>query len=188
MIGVLILVQVLAMIVLIICLPFVILPLLVLGLQLLLNKTFWIIIGLILLGFIIYMIVEKKTRGFLKEATGYISFEGVNPSQFSTLRLYPDKITINDIQIIPIERVKKATFNTHTKTVGGYKNYVQRHTYYLTVTFKNKDGKIDSVICRSKENQASAHIDYIRMEKKINKHISYTEPPKTKYPNKPYEL
>lgn len=175
------------MIVLIICLPFVILPLFVLGLQLLLNKFFWIIIGLILLGLIIYILIEKKTKGFLKETAGYISLEGVNPSRLSILRLYPDKITINDIQIIPIERVTKATFNTNTQIIRGYRNYAKRHTYYLTVTFKNKDGRIDSVICRSKENQASAHIDYIQMEKKINKHISYTEP-KTKYPDKPYEL
>ena len=179
--------RVLAMIILIIFLPFVILPLFVLGLQLSLNKTFWVIIGLILFGLIIYMVIEKKTKGFLKETAGYISFKGVDPSQLSTLRLYPDKITINDIQIIPIERVKKATFNTNTKVVRGYKNYARRHTYYLTVTFKDKDGKIDSVICRSKENRASAHIDYIRMEKKINKHINYTEQ-KTKYPDKPYEL
>lgn len=132
-----------------------------------------------------YEKIKKDEKGYLYSTVGYITLEGVDSSKMSMLYLYPDKITINDIQIIPIERVKHATFTMGSKSID-YRTPLKRRMYFLTIEFKDKKGKINYIKCHSKKNQHSMHSDYMNMELKINNHIGYV-PPKL-YQNKPYEL
>ncbi|MEH7014816.1 hypothetical protein V7087_29115 [Neobacillus niacini] len=180
--------QIIGLMVFIVLIPFVALSLLLVGVQILSSPIFWIILVLIAIGFIAFDRNDKKRKGYLTSTIGYIYLEGVDPSKMSILRLYPDKITINDIQTIPIDRVKKATFETVTRVFRGYKGIpVKEHTYTLTIHYSNREGKQDCFTCRSKVNQGNLHMDYMRMEQKINKLIGYL-PPKENFPNKPYKL
>lgn len=179
--------RVIALIALFICIPFVVLPLLIVGLQLLSSPVFWIILSLVVMSFLVYIIFDKKKKGYLKGIVGYVSLEGVDPSKLSFLRLYPDKITIDDIQSVPIKRVNKATFEILTNRIRNYGVQIKRHTYVLKIHFMDKDENLSCIICRSKVDQVSAHNAYMGMEHKINKQIGY-EHPKPNYPDKPYEL
>lgn len=138
-----------------------------------------------LVGFSIIFHLYRKERGYLHSTVGYITLEGVNPAITSSLYLYPDKITINDVQIIPIKRVLKASSYETSKALNRT-TPLKRYIYYLTIEFIDKEGKIKSIKCYSKINQRGAYMSYLEIERKINKLIGYVPP--TSYPDKPYEL
>ncbi|MCL6572900.1 MAG: hypothetical protein K6T88_14650 [Bacillus sp. (in: Bacteria)] len=179
--------QVIPLVIIIILIPFVLLPILFVGLQILLSPPFWIILVIVIAGVLSFYLMDKKRKGYLSSTFGYIALEGVDSSKMSILRLYPDNITVNDVQIIPIERVKKAAFDTQTRVIRGYRTQVKEHTYVLTIQFINKIGNENYLTCRSKVNQGGLHYEYMQMEQKINKQVGYVKP-KQDYPNKPHEL
>lgn len=111
-----------------------------------------------LVGVSIIFHLNKKERGYLHSTVGYINLEAVNPDITSSLYLYLDKITINDVQIIPIERVLKASSYEASKAFN--RTTVKRYMYYLTIDSTDKEGKIKSIRCHSKINQRGVYMSH----------------------------
>jgi hypothetical protein len=108
--------------------------------------------------------------------------------------LYDDRITFDDIQFIPLERVKLAEISTREvvksmyRGIGGGQRV--RSTYYkeLIISFVNKDGKEASINLISK----TIIPDLSKLARAINNKIGVKSEKKTKQknnkPNVPYEL
>lgn len=95
-----------------------------------------------------------KITGYIT-LDNYVKLEGVDHSKLSKILLFTDKITINDTQTIPIERVIKAsiTFNS------------------LLIEFNDENGLSKTIKIRPYNNKLTGY--YYDMEEQINKLTSY---------------
>jgi uncharacterized membrane protein len=160
---------------------------LIIGIKILLSPIFWIILGLVIIVYHFANYMDKKSKGFIASTLGYVTLDGVNPSKVAVIYLYPNKITVNDIQFIPINRVLNASFKKTTKVVKGYKDDTKNHTHFLTIHYSDKDGKLSSFTCTSRLNNIVLNVNYEKMKRKINMQVGYI-PPRVTYPDKSYEL
>ncbi len=168
------------------CLIIAIPVLLVIG-MLVTSPMFWILVGIGIVVFIIFLYSNQKSKGYLSAVTGYVSCVDVDSSKISAVYLYPDKITVNDIQTIPIERVEKAFTNLYDQSFvhRGYK--IKRDRYNITICYKTKEGASSSLSCVTKDNPISGGGPFEQMKNQINKLVGYVEP-SHKNPSEPYEL
>jgi hypothetical protein len=151
--------------------------------------VFWVFIALGIVGLFIWSYFDQKAKGYLDSVTGFIHrVQHVDSSKLSIVFLYPDRITIDDVQIIPLNRVERAYIEDNTHRVSAGRGYsVKREYYSLNVIFTNKEGRQERLECESGKNPIDHGSGYEIMVKKINELIGYVEP-KNKKPTKPYEL
>lgn len=149
--------------------------------------TFWILLFIGIVVIIAFLFSYKKTKGYLSSVQGYVSCKGVDSSKISIVYLYPNEITVNDTQIIPIERVKKAVKTYYDRSFIHRGRKIRRERHSLTIYFQTKDGSSAELNCLTKDNPFDGGSSYIQMKKQINKLIDYVEPA-SESSSKPYEL
>ncbi|WP_110114786.1 hypothetical protein [Bacillus sp. CGMCC 1.16541] len=146
--------------------------------------------------FIYFLSSNRKTSSLqssnsIAKTFGYIrSAEGIDPQTISTLELFDDKLLINSVAIIPLERMHSATFEKVVKKETSISG-VSVHRYYgeLTILFTDKNGQEVSICCETpKKNQFHYIYQYELMKKKINKTLGLEDQQADDQLPEPYEL
>ncbi|NHM31289.1 hypothetical protein [Neobacillus terrae] len=169
------------------CVLFIGIPVLLCIFILLTYKMTWIVLGLSVVLFFVWSVVHQTKKGYNGVIKGRVRFDGVDPDQKSAFYLYPDRITINDIQIIPMEQVIKASLGKYDNGFRYRGIWNKKEVYQVNLEFKDKEGKTQFLTCASKENPNFTADNYAAMVQAINKMVGYVEPQPT-YPKKPYNL
>jgi hypothetical protein len=180
--------QALLLLILIPCLIIAAVPLFALFLTLITSKVFWIVLLLLIIFSFAYSYFDQKEKGYLYMISGYVTCKDVDSSKISRVILYPDRITINDIQTIPISRVQKAFTLTHDNSFVYRGHKIHRKSYSIVVNYKDKNGLDASFSCRTKDNPFEGGVFFEEMKRKINQLVGYKEVSKDELPTKPYEL
>lgn len=160
-----------------------------------------VIVGLFF-GFVFwYCDKMKKEKGY-EEAVIFSHVEGIPGIGKDTevmIYLYPDKITVNDIQIISLTRIKKALFISQQEIVEKQKNALlrgvgagivfgplgaiigaisgigsktlQENVFYFSVEFENTEGELKHAVFILK--RMGALTEAYRLTEKINNKIGY---------------
>ncbi|AND39592.1 hypothetical protein [Cytobacillus oceanisediminis] len=121
---------------------------------------------------------------------GYVhGAEGIESDKLSTLLVANDELTINNLAIIPINKITKVEYYEWNQRVRtGWSTYSNRIFGELTIAFNNKSGKQDIITCKSpRKNQVTLLLEYKLMKVAIDNRLGKTEE-KVKLPDKPYLL
>jgi hypothetical protein len=134
---------------------------------------------------------EKKEKGYVFKTHGeLIGLMSYTSRGVSTLTIYKDKLMLDDIAIIPIEKVTDVSTHKWVNTIrtgGGFG--INRHFGELKVYFKNKEG--DQSYFRLSTPKKNMHLligDYETAKSKIETYAHIQRPNKPVVPTKPFEL
>ncbi|PZD96982.1 hypothetical protein DNH61_04870 [Paenibacillus sambharensis] len=144
-------------------------PLLVLIILLMFYPAFWVFLILAVLGFFAVSHNRQKEKGFLDCISGYS-----HGDQKRILYIYPDRITIDDIEIICFEKIKSASMHKRSnwvRTGGGFG--VKREYKTLSISYINKDGNSSVYTFLSCKNPNNS---FDRICEKINNMVGYVPP------------
>ncbi|HWO77241.1 MAG TPA: hypothetical protein VNM69_15330 [Bacillus sp. (in: firmicutes)] len=145
----------------------------------------------------LYRMIKIKKNGCITYATTRHSHgvEGLKRDEEVKVYLYQDRLSFNNIQFIPLERVKLAKYLisgslSHTTTqIGGGRKQHFKHSEDLIINFINKEGTKSSILLSRKEIPFSR--DLKNLTKMINDKIGKKdEKPavEEKQSKTPYEL
>ena len=121
-----------------------------------------LLIAILLISLIIYVTWHNKKIGLIETASGYTYLSGVDSYKRSTIYLFKDRMTINNIQIIPIAQITNASFYVRDQSFTYRGSRIMREFYILSVGFKAIDGHTSSFTCESKENLLTAQLSMRR--------------------------
>lgn len=158
----------------------------------------FILVGIFLLV-VILILFSKKTapndtyelaQNSLKVYGHIDGDERISPTILSKIALHNDRIVINDVAIIPLVRVEKATFDKliekEETSDGATTNY-----YFgrLTIFFTSRDGETTFLTCETKKkNQFNLISQYELIKKRINERVGNNEESSQQPLPEPYEL
>ncbi|WP_336788445.1 hypothetical protein [Paenibacillus sp. MMO-177] len=139
----------------------------------------------ILLPFIItapfaFTYYRKKSMGYLALVIGQ-----VDKVENSTVYLYPNKIIINNLQIISKERLRYAEMTKHTRNQYiGSGMHSPRESFVIHIGYIDVEGKnmTKAIVSRENDGQGS---DYLRFCEELNSLVGYVAP---KGPTLPHEI
>jgi len=147
-------------------------PLLIVLLQLMFYPAFWVVFLLAIVGFFVFVHVRQKQKGFLDCVSGYS-----HGDQKRILYVYPDRVTIDDIEIIRLEKIQSASVFKRSEWIragGGFG--VKREYKTLSISYINKDGNRSVYSFVSGKNPGNA---FDRICNLINNMVGYVPPPDT---------
>ncbi len=122
--------------------------------------------------------------GALRAARAHVQYPGIDHWKKSKIVLWKDKITINQIQTIPIDRVLNASvFRAKQRT---YYSWNQRVEYRLEIEFNDKDGKKSRILCSTGVNEHTEGAQLDSIGKEINRLVGVQTSPQPH--TTPYEL
>lgn len=151
---------------------------------------------LVILVVIIFVLVnkwnnyEQSPQGSVSIVGKVVGIEHVDPAKTSVIKVDKDnKITINRLATIPVERVINVQFYKHTENryigSGLRKNYIYGE---LRILFKNKDDLESVISCHTRKgNEIEMMVSYENMKVSIERRLGI-EQKKIVPPTEPYEL
>ncbi|TYR81800.1 hypothetical protein FZC66_08205 [Priestia megaterium] len=163
------------------------------------NLATIIVLSLFGLGLIVSLFFLKKqnhshTVDDLKpiiSVNGHVKFaEGIDQIAISKIEMFDQHLIINQVAIIPFERVHRADFAKLIKNEKGvHGGPVQRYFGELKIHFIDKNGQ-DTYICcvTPKKNQFHLIYQYDLMKKQLNKHLGIEDDHPHLTLQEPYEL
>jgi len=119
----------------------------------------------------------------LSEVRGEVILSGIYYKEKVNIVLYSDKIVINNLEIITLERVIRANSYSYSKPLHS-RTTVSRLHHHLQIYFTDLYGREKTVSCYSCRKFWFTGV-YEEFAKKINKLVCYTPPSK---PKEPYEI
>ncbi|MEQ6391292.1 hypothetical protein RZN22_18630 [Bacillaceae bacterium S4-13-58] len=158
---------------------------------------FIVALAILPLSYYIYRFIRKKVKGCITYASGEHAFglEGAEKGDPVTIYLYMDRVTFNDIQIIPIERVKSVKsldekiYKYTARGIGGIPKEVFKFSHVLLdIQYVNRDGKEATIQLSNYARTFAFHF----FAQKLNAYIDKNRPKDSgqvvKRPTEPFEL
>lgn len=129
--------------------------------------------------------VDRKEKGYIVKLNGKVTATDVSSDINSSIYLYPDKIMINQKQIVPLLRIKYCRTFRRDESFVYRGSKIKREYPALEIHYDSLDGNQSIIRCIGRKNAIGN--DYINFKLKLNNLIGYKEPIK-EIPDNPYEI
>ncbi|MDO6848629.1 hypothetical protein Q4S57_11770 [Priestia megaterium] len=157
-----------------------------------------VVVGIVALGVASFYVIKRpqgavdpEDRKPLVSVNGHVKFaEGINQISISKIDMYDQRLVINQVAIIPFNRIQRAEFSKVVKNEKGLHGApVQRYFGELTIHFIDKNGQETYIRCETpKKNQFHLIYQYDLMKRQLNKRLGLEDQQPYLTLQEPYEL